>query len=95
MQWFKRGQADCKFLLLLFLTQVISLPLQSEDCLPEVATYHITASSADVAVVVDEMVTTTTFTLQNISSSETYSITIVPSNTLGLGSPMSTIISKS
>ena len=69
------------------------LPLQSEDCLPKVTSYLINASSTDVAVMVDEMVTTTIFTVQSISFGETYSVTVVASNTLGLGSPTS-IISK-
>ena len=75
--------------------QVVSLLCQVEDCIPEATGYQITASSADVAVMVNETVNATTFALQNVSSGDVYSVTIVPSNTLGFGMPTSTIFSKS
>ena len=85
-------------LLLPFSKQAISLSFQvSDDCLPKATMYLITAISADEEeeVLVNETVDDTTFALQGVSSNETYSVTVVPSNTLGFGTATSTSLSKS
>ena len=77
------------------LLEYFSLLLQTDACLPNAMTFLIIANCADEAVVVDEIVDTTSFELQNVTFGKTCFVIIIPSNTLGQGSPTATIISKS
>ena len=68
---------------------------QGSNCLPEVSSYFVTANSNQTVLTEYVIAPTGTFTVSDISSGEVYLVTVVPSNTLGLGSATSTIISKS
>ena len=68
---------------------------QGSNCLPEVPSYFVTANSNQTVLTEYVIAPTSTFTVSDISSGEVYLVTVVPSNTLGLGSATSTIITKS
>ena len=71
------------------------LLFQSEECLPEVTSYNITASSSGKEIMSNVITPSIMITLDNISFAEMVTVTVTPSNTIDLGMPNTTVIGKS